>query len=103
MKPSLSILISTVLLLVLLGTVSSYNDDRPIYKWSPLWFNRYFRTASMIKRADIEEAQVATECVTTGRRCSYWGMRLPCCGTGACLMGHCVPLQDQYLFRPEEE
>ncbi|GLH03874.1 uncharacterized protein GBIM_09708, partial [Gryllus bimaculatus] len=90
------------LLALLAADCAAYNEDRPIYKWSPVWFNRYFRTANAIKRVRHAPGP-GEQCVTYGRRCSYWGIRLPCCEADAkCLMEHCVPLADQYLFLPED-
>ncbi|XP_042880064.1 uncharacterized protein LOC122258303 [Penaeus japonicus] len=49
-----------VLLLVALGLVASaaaFNPDRTIYKWSPLWFNNYYRRANLFKRFRDEPIQ----------------------------------------------
>jgi len=45
---------AVLFLVVMLVCCSAFNDDRPIYKWSPLWFNRYFRDSQMYKRVCIQ-------------------------------------------------
>ncbi|XP_071538847.1 uncharacterized protein [Panulirus ornatus] len=43
-------LLACLTLLLALATVAAFNQDRVIYKWSPLWFNNYYRRANLYKR-----------------------------------------------------
>ncbi|XP_069683619.1 uncharacterized protein [Periplaneta americana] len=91
-----------LLLVVLMVGCSAYNDDRPIYKWSPLWFSRYFRNAQLYKRGppvDLGELQEAQdECIPENQRCGYWGLEVPCCNLAHCVMDHCVAVENLYAY-----
>ncbi|XP_068216234.1 uncharacterized protein [Palaemon carinicauda] len=38
-------------------SVEAFNQDRTIYKWSPLWFNNYYRRGNLYKRFRDEPIQ----------------------------------------------
>ncbi|XP_045617829.1 uncharacterized protein [Procambarus clarkii] len=40
-----------------LASVAAFDQDRVIYKWSPLWFNNHYRRANLYKRFREEPIQ----------------------------------------------
>nr|AGM32061.1 hypothetical protein [Coptotermes formosanus] len=88
-----------LLLVILTACCSAYNDDRPIYKWSPLWFSRYFRNAQLYKRGPPIQQEAQDECVPENQRCGYWGLEIPCCDSGHCIMDHCVSEENLDVYK----
>lgn len=41
-----------------------------------------------VEHAEIQDTQ--EECVPENQRCGYWGLEMPCCNLGHCIMDHCV-------------
>lgn len=45
------VMVGLVVVMVTIDLTAAFNDDAPIYKWSPLWFNRYYgRGHNLYKR-----------------------------------------------------
>ncbi|KAF2363104.1 hypothetical protein FHG87_006137 [Trinorchestia longiramus] len=45
-----------LMVVLMLSTAAAFKDDEPIYKWSPLWFNRFYgRGRNLYKRIREED------------------------------------------------
>ncbi|XP_047737700.1 uncharacterized protein LOC108679724 isoform X4 [Hyalella azteca] len=96
------VVVSAVMVMVMTYSSDAFKDDETIYKWSPLWFNRYYsRGHNLYKRTSVDGS--AGRCMKENAPCSYVArysgelVRLRCCGALQCvddgLMHTCTNVQ----------